>query len=122
MCRIADGQAVGSAWLDDVDRHRGAAELGIHIALEARERGLGTDALGILADLALGQLRLERLWLRVFTWNSRAIRSYEKAGFVREGVLRHWTWFQGRWHDIVVMSLLHDEWAATTRRRAWEPV
>jgi RimJ/RimL family protein N-acetyltransferase len=121
VCRLEDDVPIGSAWLDGVDRRRGAAELGIYIAVpDQRSRGVGTDALGILADLALGQLRLERLWLLVFDWNDRAIRSYEKAGFVREGTLRHWTWFQGRWQDVVVMSLLHDEWARMARPRAWE--
>lgn len=62
------------------------AELRIRIgAADARDRGLGTQAVGLLLDHAFGPLGLRRVWLQVFAHNARAIRAYEKAGFARCG-------------------------------------
>lgn len=36
-------------------------------------------------------------------------------GFVEEGRLRKALWFDGEWIDIVLMSILEDEWAERQR-------
>jgi RimJ/RimL family protein N-acetyltransferase len=58
--------------------------------------------------------------LQVYAPNARAQRSYEKAGFVLEGTLRHRHFAQARYEDVLIMSLLREEWAARPRRRSWE--
>jgi RimJ/RimL family protein N-acetyltransferase len=85
-------------------------------------KGYGTDAVNALVDFAFGQLRLERVWLDTDIGNARAQAAYLKAGFVREGVLRH-SWFQdGRWSDDVRMAMIRDDWTALTRPRSWDLV
>ena len=112
-----DGRAIGEAALFHLDRDNGSAELGIFIG-EAGEwgKGYGTDAVTALVEFGFGELRLERVWLEVWTENARARRSYEKAGFVHEGTLRHDRYEHGEFTDGDVMSILRDEWLA--RRRA----
>jgi RimJ/RimL family protein N-acetyltransferase len=66
----------------------------------------------VLLDHAFGEMRLERVFLTVSPSNARAIRSYEKVGFSREGVLRHAYWHHGAWVDALLMSILRPEWAA----------
>jgi len=61
-------------------------------------------------DFGFGALRLERIWLNVWTENARARRAYEKAGFVHEGTLRHDRYEGGRYTDGHVMSILRAEW------------
>ena len=86
ICRLGDDVAIGNCGLFAVDLRNGGAGLGISIGdPDDRNQGLGTDALEALVDFGFGQLRLERLWLDVYTWNARAMRSYEKAGFVARG-------------------------------------
>jgi RimJ/RimL family protein N-acetyltransferase len=59
------------------------AELRIRIgAAHARGRGLGTEAVRRLVARGFGELGLRRIWLQVFRGNTRAIRTYEKVGFV----------------------------------------
>jgi RimJ/RimL family protein N-acetyltransferase len=55
-------------------------------------------------------LNLNRIALRVFKNNPRAIRSYEKAGFVHEGRLRQEHYQNGEYVDVFIMSILRTEW------------
>ena len=53
-----------------------------------------------------------RIYLYVFETNPRAIRAYEKCGFVHEGKLRQSVYRNGRYIDILLMSILRSEWDA----------
>ena len=62
-----------------------------------------------------------RAWeLDVYADNTRAQRSYEKAGFRHEGTLRHGHFADGRFMDVERMALLRDEWLALDRPKSWE--
>jgi RimJ/RimL family protein N-acetyltransferase len=55
------------------------------------------------------QLDLHRVALTAHESNVRAQRSYAKTGFVLEGRLRDWAFFDGQWVNGVVMSVLKDD-------------
>jgi RimJ/RimL family protein N-acetyltransferase len=74
-------------------------------------RGYGQDAVEVLVDAAFRVLPLQRIELLVLPDNQRAIRCYEKAGFAREGVLRRYTYTRGAMQDMIIMSVLHEEWS-----------
>jgi RimJ/RimL family protein N-acetyltransferase len=121
ICELGSDRAIGSVGLRDIDRLDGAAEVAIFLADRATwGRGLGTDAMLALLDFAFGELRLERVWLRVFDYNPRAIRSYEKAGFRTDAVLRHDRFHRGRHHDTHLMAILRAEWEAHDHIRSWD--
>lgn len=121
VCRLDDRFPVGSVSLFDLDHVNGSAGLGILIGeVEFQGRGFGSDALAVLLDFAFGELRLERVWLDVYDFNARAIRSFEKNGFVHEGRQRRARYQRGRYYDVLRMAILRDEWAALERPRGWE--
>ena len=111
ICLAEDERPIGEVMLMDIDRVAGSGEIGIFIG-EPDEwgKGYGTDAVRALVDFGFGELRLDRIWLEVWTENPRAQRSYEKAGFTREATLRHDRWEGGRYTDGHLMSVLRDEW------------
>ena len=76
---------------------------------DARGKGCGTEAMRLLLDYAFNTLNLHRVAVGVFDFNERALRFYEKCGFRREGVLRDGYYCDGRYHDVVMMSILEDE-------------
>jgi RimJ/RimL family protein N-acetyltransferase len=117
ICLLTDDRPIGEVLLGHIDRMNGSAELGIFIG-EPEEwgKGYGTDAVNALVDFGFGELRLERIWLNVWTENDRARRAYEKAGFVHEGTLRHDRYESGRHTDGQVLAILRDEWLALPRR------
>ena len=63
-------------------------------------------------DFAFRELKLHRLYLDVFSFNSRAEHAYLKAGFKREGVLRDAIRDGENYADDILMSILEDEWKA----------
>lgn len=69
-------------------------------------KGLGTEAISAVAGFCFGDLGLHRLSIRVLAYNERAIRSYEKVGFVREGVERESARIGDCFEDDVLMGLL----------------
>ncbi|RLI67681.1 MAG: N-acetyltransferase, partial [Candidatus Gerdarchaeota archaeon] len=43
-------------------------------------------------------------------FNKRAIRTYEKVGFKMVGKLRQAHFSDGKYHDVILMDILQDEW------------
>jgi RimJ/RimL family protein N-acetyltransferase len=55
-------------------------------------------------------MNLNRIALDVYAFNERAIASYVKAGFVEEGRRRQDLYKDGGYIDVVMMSLLREDW------------
>lgn len=103
------GHDVGSVYLRDIDYVNNSAEYGIFIGEDAaRGRGIGTESTRLFLRLALGQIGLHRVFLRVFASNTVAISSYKKVGFVTEGVFRDMVYLDGKYHDIQFMAVIQN--------------
>src|SRR5215218_2871531 len=102
----ASGEFLGMAALVKLDRDAREAEAGYIVAPAARGRGIAVRALRMLTDWSLQELGLERIELRIEVENEPSIRVAERAGFVREGVLRSVHFKQGQRADIAVYSRL----------------
>jgi RimJ/RimL family protein N-acetyltransferase len=85
---------------------RGIAEVGYHMAAEARGRGLATAALRLLSRWSLETLPIARLQLTTHEDNPASQRVAEKAGYTREALLRAWADQRGTRVDLVMWSLL----------------
>ena len=57
------------------------AELGIAITAAMQEKGFGTEAIRAIAAYGKKQFGLQRIVLKVYPFNKRAIHVYEKCGF-----------------------------------------
>lgn len=83
---VCDEKDVGSVYLRDIDLDKKEAEYGIFIGEEsALGLGIGTKSAELIIEYAFKTLKLEKLILRVHADNERAVRSYEKAGFKKNG-------------------------------------
>jgi RimJ/RimL family protein N-acetyltransferase len=102
---------VGNCTLFKIDWQNRSAEIGIHIGEKTYwDQGYGTKAMRLLLKHGFETLNLHRLWLQVFETNQRAIRSYEKAGFSLEGKFREAQFQEGKYLDVMIMSVLRSEW------------
>lgn len=110
ISKKSDGVKIGSVYLRDIDREHKHAEFGIFIGdCNARGKGYGSEAASLICQYGFLSLGLHRIYLRVFTSNTAAIKCYEKVGFSKEGVARDIAFLDGRYHDMVFMSLLSCE-------------
>ncbi len=105
------GEDVGSVYLRDIDLTNQKCEYGIFIGEEScRGKGIGTAAAKLALQYAFETLGMNRVFLRVFADNPRAIKSYEKAGFRCEGTFRDDVIIDGKAYDMVFMGILKREW------------
>jgi RimJ/RimL family protein N-acetyltransferase len=115
--RAADGRIVGHVQLA-LDRRNGVGRPGrVGIAPWERGRGFGFLMLAEVVACAFAMDGLERLELNVYTFNVPAIQTYEKLGFVHEGVRRACTRVGDERWDMAMMGLLKSEYRPPVRRR-----
>jgi len=106
-----DGNACGHIELGAINLENQTASLcRVFIASEYRGRGLCTLLVEKLLTIGFGDMGLRRIELRVYGFNSSGIRCYEKAGFVKEGLLRKSQKVGDQYWDTIVMAVLREEW------------
>ena len=107
---LSDGEPLGSTGLRQINHHNRNCEFGIWIGPPARwNQGFGTEACRLAVRYAFDHLAMEKVSLDVYEGNDGARRSYEKAGFKPEGVLRRHYWLGGRLVDLEIMSVFRDD-------------
>jgi RimJ/RimL family protein N-acetyltransferase len=106
-----DGKLIGTAGLKDIDWINRCAEYGIAIYIpDYWNKGIGTEVTQLMLRYAFEYLNLNRVWLRVFENNPRALRVYEKCGFITEGRERQRRYYKGNYWDVIHMSILAEEY------------
>ena len=101
---------IGKAGLSQINHMHRTAELGIVIGEpDCLGKGYGTEATRLLLDYAFNALGLHNVFLRVYAYNARAIRAYEKAGFKVIGRRREAHRIGGKPFDEVYMDCLATE-------------
>jgi RimJ/RimL family protein N-acetyltransferase len=108
---LEDERLIGEVGLDGIRWSQGESFVGIGLGdRDSWGKGYGTDAMRTILRYAFRELNLRRISLDVFEYNPRAIRSYEKAGFVYEGRIRQELQRDGRRWDVIYMGILREEW------------
>lgn len=112
-----DGTPIGRVGYVELDHRNRRAELAIQIG-EPRYwgQGYGSDALRAFLGYLFDGLNMWKAWLQVSAANERARRAYHKCGFQEDGILRAHTYLDGRYVDVVVMSILEPEYRSLVRR------
>ena len=106
---------IGSAGLHQIDARTRSATFGLLIGDVAyQNRGFGSEATRLTLKYGFRELNLNRIQLGVFANNWRAIRAYQKAGFVHEGCLRQSQYSQGEYVDEYRFAILREEWEGLT--------
>ena len=106
-----DGRMIGESVINEIDFALRCANFRIAIYRPAeRGRGIGSWMVQTTRDFAFEVLKLHRLSLDVFSFNTRAEQVYRKAGFQREGVLRDAVLDGGQYADDILMSMLEEDW------------
>lgn len=102
---------IGNCGFHNIDTKNRCGEVGIVIGDKTEwNKGYGAEAMTLLQRHGFETLNLNRVYLRVYADNVRAVRSYEHAGFVLEGRLREANYKHGKYQDVLLMGVLRSEW------------
>ncbi len=106
---------IGNLGLHRVDWKNRTATLGMVLGeKEYWGKGYGTDAGSVVLRFAFHELNLHRVELETYSFNPRAMRCYEKLGFIQEGVRRKALYREGQYHDVHTLGLLRDEYESSS--------
>ncbi len=113
ICTKTDDRIIGECGLLRMFPTWRTTDLSIIIGeRDAWDKGYGTEAINLLLDYAFGYLNFHRVSIGVVGFNEKALRFYEKTGFKREGIQRDGYYYNHRFSDFVMMSILEDEFRA----------
>lgn len=105
-------QVIGHISLGKIDRVIQSARIGKVLvgSTEVRGKGIGTEMVKAVLAIAFEELKLHKVTLGVFDFNTPAIHCYEKVGFVKEGMLRDARKNGDNYWNLIEMGILEDEW------------
>jgi ribosomal-protein-alanine N-acetyltransferase len=101
---------IGTVTLVNLDLSNGRAELGYALGRKHWGNGYMHEALQALLSYAFDVLNLRRLEADVDPRNAASIRTLERLGFQREGLLRERWHVNGEIQDAFFYGLLRREW------------
>ncbi|MFJ8353892.1 GNAT family N-acetyltransferase [Bacillus paramycoides] len=103
---------IGHISLGQIDNVNKSARIGKVLVGDTNMRGrsIGKKMLKAVLYIAFNELKLHRVTLGVFDFNTSAITCYEKIGFVKEGLLRDARRVGDTYWNLWEMSMLEYEW------------
>ncbi|MBN2136446.1 MAG: GNAT family N-acetyltransferase [Sedimentisphaerales bacterium] len=118
ICLSSNSEHIGNIYLCEIDWIARHAKLAIFIGeSKCQSKGYGQAAICLLQKHAFEDLGLSRLYLHVLEDNKRAIRVYEKCGFVVEGRLPRHALKKGKLKDVLVMGMCIREFCRNSSLR-----
>ena len=104
---LADGQLAGSISIEQkADVYRKDAEIGYLLLTEYWGKGIMTESVGRICEMAFSELDIIRITGLVYEPNAASRRVLEKNGFVREGLMRNAVYKNGNVYDLCVYGKL----------------
>lgn len=102
---------LGNGGFSSIDNLKQTAEVGLFIGEEKmRNIGLGTEALKLLVKYGFEYLNLNNIMLRVYSFNERAIKCYNKCGFKEFGRRHKCKPMKNNWYDEIYMEILKEDY------------
>ena len=111
--RKEDSRIIGTTTLFSLDSSNARAEIGYILGSDYWGRGYMQEALTALVHFAFGELKLRRIEADVDPRNAASVKSLDRLGFKKEGLLRERWNVAGEIQDTAFFGLLAREWRPT---------
>ena len=115
IVRRGEARLIGTCGFYAWDKNAKKAQIGYDLDPESWGKGFMKEALSEMLRFGYEEMKLNRIRCLIMPENERSIRLIQSLDFIKEGVLRNNSVFEGRLRDDVVFSLLKKEWDATHR-------
>ena len=107
---VASQPVGGIGFMAGTDVERFSAEVGYWLSERHWGNGIATEALMLVTEYAFTHLNMLRLFALPFADNEPSVRVLEKAGYIREGVLRSSSVKFGKPRDQLLYARINDRW------------
>ena len=114
---VASERVLGGVGINFINRVHLMANLGYWVRTSAVGNGVASTGARLVAQFGFEQLGLHRIEILAAVPNVASQRVAEKAGAVREGVLRRRLFIHGQSHDAVLFSLVREDLAVAGQNR-----
>jgi ribosomal-protein-alanine N-acetyltransferase len=104
---------IGTCGYETFSRYDKRGEIGYDLARKYWGQGIAKEALRAIIEYSFADLDLNRIQAYVLAENTRSIRRLESLRFAAEGVLRDYRWFNGKFSNWALLSLLKKDWLAS---------
>ena len=101
---------VGVIGFHSLDWANKSINLGYWVSEEMQGRGLVTRAAEVLINYAFDVMRLNRLQINCAEENLKSRAIPERLGFNREGMFRQTQWLHDHFENLIVYSMLAEDW------------
>ena len=110
ICLVENDKYIGNIMLQEIDYIDGTAHLPILIGdKEEWGKGYASEARFMMLKFAFEERKLNRIWALVKEDNIGSIKTLEKCGYKKEGVLRQSIFRNGKYYDQVMMAVLKED-------------
>jgi len=100
---------MGCCGLMYIDWKNGQAELSIYIGEEKNKGKYESEVISLLANYGFKELRLHRIFSTIFSYNKEGIKLIKSLGFTLDGRHREARFWDGKYHDELIYSILDHE-------------
>lgn len=108
--RIEDDKPIGCTYLRDYDKECRKAEYGMFIGEQIEKgKGIGTEILGLTMEFAFKELKLHKVFSRIFADNPASIHSVSNNGFEQEAYLKDEEFVNGEYRDMVLLAKINPD-------------
>ena len=72
--------------------------------------GYAEESCSLLFNYGFGELGLKKIWSELYEFDQKKISLYKKLGMNVDGTLRNQYYYNGKWWDSKILSILKCEW------------
>ena len=99
----------GLVYINWVHRH---ADLSLYIGWKDKyidQEGYAEESCKLLLDYGFNELCLNKIWTEIYEFDDKKKALYDKFNFKQDGLLRQNYWYDGKWWDSRILSILNSE-------------
>lgn len=105
-----DNKHVGNIKIHRIDNHHRHGEIALIIGEKTCwGKGIGTEAISLLANYAFKNLNLHKIYAGCYAANLGSIKAFKKAGFKEDGIMKQHYFCEGRYVDGVQLAIINKE-------------
>lgn len=113
ICLKENDKLIGTVNIQEIDWINRSCHVPILLGDKAEwSKGYATEARMLALKFAFDERGMERVWATIMDTNIASVKMHEKCGYKQEGIQRRAVFKDGRFHDLIMMSILKEEFCA----------